>query len=140
MKNRITFRAFARLVSGVIFRIPRESRGCHGSPDKSRRCGWSFKSGVRVCLSMQKNESDGRIVQPCTRNHGGDRVGPAGPALCRPDVITHYARRVVMRSSFSIKGPRKIVRSDSPLPSLSLPAAAGTRSLTCARRCDGMIK
>lgn len=44
----------------------------------------------------------------CSRAPGGDRVGPVGPALCRPDVITHYARCVATHSFFSrLKGRRK---------------------------------
>lgn len=57
------------------------------------------------------------LVQPFVHNHAGDGVGPVGSALCRLDVIIHYAVRcVVMRSSFSIKGPWNIVRGRTTRP------------------------
>lgn len=41
-------------------------------------------------------------------------MGPAGPALCRPDVIAHYARaRVVARRSYLSRSNGRAERSSA---------------------------
>lgn len=73
--------------------------------------GWLIISIGRMCMFKRAETSRQSavgacacsLVQPCTHNHAGDGVGPVGSALCRLDVIIHYAaRRVVMRPSFFI--------------------------------------